>query len=49
MAMGICGTGSMAEKRLHNVIPPKPGTMIERGGIWNTVNNSLGLYALQNL
>jgi len=49
MAMSICETGSMAKKRVNNVIPAKPGTMIERGGVWNTFNNTFGLYALQNL
>jgi hypothetical protein len=43
MAMGICGAGWITEKRTRNVIPAKPGTMIEDGGVWNTFNDTLAV------
>lgn len=43
MAMCICEADSITRKRARNVIPAKPGTMIEDGGVWNTFNDTLGL------
>ena len=42
MAMGICRVGLITDKQARNVIPAKPGTMTEDGGVWNTSNNTLG-------
>jgi hypothetical protein len=57
--MGICGVPvgrrrgfalriTLPGKINYSLLPAKPGTMIELGGVWNTFKDTSGLYALQN-
>jgi hypothetical protein len=51
VGMGIYEAGSLiasvGKKGLMNVIPAKPGMMMEPGGVWNISNDTLGLWVLQ--